>query len=65
MKQLRVIAADPKTLPDMFVKTIAAFRTFGADSGVAQATVTNRLRAIIADKNTDAPLKAEAEKLLQ
>jgi HEAT repeat protein len=65
MKQLRVIAADPETLPDMFVKTIAAFRAFGADSGVAQATVTKRLRAIIADKNTDPPVKAEAEKLLQ
>ncbi|HMF20253.1 MAG TPA: HEAT repeat domain-containing protein, partial [Gemmataceae bacterium] len=65
MKQLKVIAADPKTLPDLFVKTIAAFRAFGVDSGVPQATVTARLQAIVANKKTDQALRMEAEKLLK
>lgn len=65
MKQLRAIAADKETLPDLFVKTIAAFRAFGVDSGVPQATITARLRAIIAEPATDQALKTEAEGLLK
>jgi len=65
IKQLKVIAADPETLPDLFVKTIAAFRAFGVDSGVPQATVTARLQAIVANKKTDQALKMEAQNLLK
>jgi HEAT repeat protein len=65
MKQLKGIAADPKTLPDLFVKTIAAFRAFGVDSGVPQATVQDRLRAIVGSPDTDGMLKREAQNLLQ
>jgi HEAT repeat protein len=65
MKQLKAIAADPKTLPDLFVRTIAAFRAFGVDSGVPQAAVTARLKAIVANKKTDEALRMEAEKLLR
>ena len=65
MKQLKAIAANPETLPDLFVKTIEAFRYFRAESGVPRAEVTKRLRAIAADPNTDAKLKEDAEKLLR
>ena len=65
IKQLKAIAANPETLPDLFVKTLSAFRTFGVESGVPQATITMRLRAIIADSATDQALKEEAEKLLK
>src|SRR5262249_44356154 len=65
MKQLKTIAANPETLPDLFVKTIEAFRLFRVDSGVPQAEVTKRLRAIVADPNTDDKLKKEAKDLLR
>jgi hypothetical protein len=65
VKQMKVIAANPETLPDLFVKTIEAFRYFRAESGVPRAEVTKRLRAIVADPNTDAKLKEETEKLLR
>jgi HEAT repeat protein len=65
MKQLKAIAANPETLPDLFVKTIEAFRNFRADSGVPRAEVMKRLRAIIADPNTDDKLKKEAQELLR
>jgi HEAT repeat protein len=65
MNQLKAIAANPETLPDLFVKTIAAFQFFKVDSGVPQATITTRLRAIVADPKTDQQLKDEAESLLK
>jgi HEAT repeat protein len=65
IKQMKAIAADPETLPDLFVKTVAAFRASGIDSGVPQATVTARLKAIVANKKTDQALRMEAENLLR
>ena len=65
VKQMKAIVANPETLPDLFVKMVSAFRSFGVDSGVPAATIQTRLRAIIADAGTDQALKEEAEKLLK